>query len=241
MATQGGLNAEFRSERRLQLLTTLQSLLDERQPNGLPSSSWAGLWLADLERLEEIIASAGRAEFIPAITADFGVIVREKAQRERFESRSPSSSPPQSPSGLLRASPSQSSSLHRSAVEKRSGLTREPPGDEAEQPTSQPAIPPAKRQCTGSELSNSTGCHCRSLPEILASLSGAADVFPDTIDDDDSSGILWEDGDSIRCHDSVASLSDPGIEPSSLSPQTTKVASTMSSAIHSQVHKQSLA
>ncbi|EZF94216.1 hypothetical protein H113_05150 [Trichophyton rubrum MR1459] len=154
MATQGGLNAEFRSERRLQLLTTLQSLLDERQPNGLPSSSWAGLWLADLERLEEIIASAGRAEFIPAITADFGVIVREKAQRERFESRSPSSSPPQSPSGLLRASPSQSSSLHRSAVEKRSGLTREPPGDEAEQPTSQPAIPPAKRQCTGSELIN---------------------------------------------------------------------------------------
>ncbi|GBF65360.1 hypothetical protein TMEN_8077 [Trichophyton mentagrophytes] len=76
----------------------------------------------------------------------------------------------------------------------------------------------------------------------LVALSGAADVFADTIDDDDSSGIMWEDEDeNVRHRDSIASSSDQEIEPLSLSPQAPKVVSTTSNVIDVPADDQALA
>ncbi|KAM5436487.1 hypothetical protein MferCBS31731_005765 [Microsporum ferrugineum] len=141
MATQGP-NAEFASERRRELLTTLKELVDIEMPQGVSSTLWAGLWLGDLERLERNIDLAKKTS-VETFIGDFSDIITKWAQRNGPNSRSGSKSSSPSP----RPSPSQSSSrLHRSAVERYTRSRIEAAEGTANQPTSEPVTPPAKRQ-----------------------------------------------------------------------------------------------
>ncbi|EFQ96759.1 hypothetical protein MGYG_08683 [Nannizzia gypsea CBS 118893] len=419
--TTHGPNEEFVCERRRELLNSLQDLLRTIQPEGVSSTSWAALWLADLEKLEALLHPSQRDRLHNLLKLTTNDIVTKWQQRDSSKSRSPSPSAAQSPLASPRGSPSQPAPLHRSAVERQVGLQRDDHEDERSkeptpQPTSQPATPPAKRQRRGSGRLISASMQCRSRDEYrclitksldpvdaahifphsmrgslsttnkhysfwsllklfwterrisdwmaaaflrgttevvenllcfaptihrwhlkglfglqpirrsedgkeftvkfywlplrkpaakvhlltdptipedlvginkdyrawnvltgeeiasgreivlttsdpdnlplpswdllelqwtlqrLAALSGAADVFADTIDDDDSSGILWEDEDeSVRHCDSVASSPDEGIEPLSLSPQAPKVVSTTSNAMDVPANEQALA
>ncbi|EZF36468.1 hypothetical protein H101_00018 [Trichophyton interdigitale H6] len=153
METQGGgLNAEFRSERRLQLLASLQELLDNIHPGGIPSAIWACFWLADLERLEALIEPGGRDELFLLLGTDVGPIVREWSQREYPASRSPSPSASRSTFVSHRGSPGESDPVRRSALEKQAGLYQEDTEDDSgKQPISQPAAPHAKRLCQDSD------------------------------------------------------------------------------------------
>ncbi|OAL73302.1 hypothetical protein A7D00_3077 [Trichophyton violaceum] len=328
--TSHGPNEEFVCERRRELLSSLQDLLRRIQPQGISSTTWAGLWLADIEILEALLDPNQRTELFKLLDHQTENVALLWQQLDPWKSRSPSPSAPQSPLASPRGSPSQSSPLHRSTIERQAGLHRDVHEDEqAPQPTSQPATPPAKRQRRDSDRSSTARRQClmrivrrsddgneftvkfywlplrkpaaqgvdlltdptipedlvgiakdyrawntftgeeiasgreivlttrdpENLPlpswdlldpqwtlQRLVALRGAADVFADTVDDDDSSGIMWEDEDeNVRHRDSIASSSDQEIEPLSLSPQAPKVVSTTSNVIDVPADDQALA
>ncbi|DAA77934.1 TPA_exp: Uncharacterized protein A8136_5637 [Trichophyton benhamiae CBS 112371] len=416
--TTHGPNEEFVCERRRELLSSLQDLLRRIHPQGISSTTWAGLWLADIEILEALLDPNQRTELFRLLDHQTENVALLWQQLDPWKSRSPSPSAPQSPLASPRGSPSQSSPLHRSTIERQAGLHRDVHEDEqAPQPTSQPATPPAKRQRRDSDRSSTARRQClfrdenrclitksldpvdaahifphslknsfsidnkkhlfwallqlfwterrvntwmaaafpRGTTEVvenllcfaptiyrwhskglfglqpirrsddgkeftvkfywlplrkpaaqgvdlltdptipedlvgiakdyrawntftgeeiasgreivlttrdpenlplpswdlldlqwtlqrLVALRGAADVFADTIDDDDSSGIMWEDEDeNVRHRDSIASSSDQEIEPLSLSPQAPKVVSTTSNVIDVPADDQALA
>ncbi|EGD94039.1 hypothetical protein TESG_01567 [Trichophyton tonsurans CBS 112818] len=145
METQGGgLNAEFRSERRLQLLAGLQELLDNIHPGGIPSAIWACFWLADLERLEALIEPGGRDELFLLLGTDVG---------PSFANGANVNIQPLALHRLLHRGPHLS---HIAGVlatlEKQAGLYQEDTEDDSgKQPRSQPATPHAKRLCQDSD------------------------------------------------------------------------------------------
>ncbi|KAM5466560.1 hypothetical protein MauCBS54593_005817 [Microsporum audouinii] len=201
--TTEGPNAEFASERRRELLTTLKEKIKSFMPLGVPSILWAGLWLADLERLESIVSTIEQEQSQIAVIGNYEFIVKKWCQKRGLDSRSGSRSGSKPSSPSLRPSPNQQlSQLHRPAVEKHTRSRIESAEGTANQSTSEPVTPPAKRQRRDSDnQSKATAMRCRFRDGhrcvVTKSLHpvDAAHIFPYSLQDswkpNDSNSYFW--------------------------------------------------
>ncbi|KAH8810741.1 hypothetical protein F5884DRAFT_897299 [Xylogone sp. PMI_703] len=110
------IDAEFRDPARIELLTTLQGLLEERELPPPSGAVWGALWLSDLEQLQEMVKMVEQNLPLASLlllspTATFNLIlspwlhrpVRTSPESATLASRLASASPPRTSKGKHRA------------------------------------------------------------------------------------------------------------------------------------------